>query len=152
MIRRSLLVGCLVFASGAAAQQLELPRESRASEAALATAMPAFAERILAASSTQEPDTLFRLQLVAGRYDDALTSLHAVPPSLVNVRWEIYARARSIEAREAKPFADAFRQSFQERMRRLSDDQAHRVLWTFGTAVAALENDFRATLSRHEST
>jgi hypothetical protein len=36
-------------------------------------------------------------------------------------------------------------------MRRLGDDQAHRVLWTFGTAVVALENDCRATLSRHES-
>ena len=151
MISRSLLVGCLLFASAAAAQQIDLPRETRANEAALAAAMPAFAERILAASSTQDPDTLFRLQLVAGRYDDALTSLRAIPPSLLNVRWEIYANAKSIEARDAKPFVDAFPQSFRERMRRLSDDQAHRVLWTFGTALAVLENDFRATLSRHES-
>jgi hypothetical protein len=144
-------MGCLVFASAAAAQQIELPRESRANEAALATAMPAFAERILAASSTQDPDTLFRLQLVAGRYDDALTSLPSIPPSLANVRWEIYANAKSIEARDAKSFSDAFRQSFRERMRRLSDDQAHRVLWTFGTSLAVLENDLRGTLSQHES-
>jgi uncharacterized protein len=144
-------MGCLVFASAAAAQQIELPRESRANEAALATAMPAFAERILAASSTQDPDMLFRLQLVAGRYDDALTSLSAIPPSLANVRWEIYANAKSIEARDAKSFSDAFRQSFRERMRRLSDDQAHRVLWTLGTSLAVLENDLRSTLSRHES-
>ncbi|HYC62937.1 MAG TPA: CocE/NonD family hydrolase [Thermoanaerobaculia bacterium] len=151
MIRPSLLLGCLFFAFAGAAQQIELPQESRANDDALAAAMPAFAERILATSSTHDPDTLFRLQLAAGRYDDALTSLRAIPASLANVRWEIYANAKSIEARDAKSFGDAFRQSFRERMRSLSDDHAHRVLWTFGTSLAFLENDFRGTLSRHES-
>jgi uncharacterized protein len=151
MITRSLFVVCLLFASAGAAQQVELPRESRADDAALAAAMPAFAERILAASSAHDPDTLFRLQLVAGRYGDALTSLRATPPAHTNVRWEIYANAKSIEARDAKSFADAFRQSFRERMRALSDDHAYRVHWTFGTSLVALENDLRATLARHES-
>lgn len=151
MIRLSLLVACLVFASAGGAQQIDLPREARASEAALAAAMPGFAERILGASSAHDPDTLFRLQLVAGRYDDALASLQATPPALANVRWEIYANAKRIEARDGKSFGDAFGQAFRERMRSLSDDQAHRVLWTFGTSLAALENDFRGTLSRHES-
>jgi hypothetical protein len=151
MIKRSLLAACLVFASGGSAQQIELPLESRASDSALAAAMPAFAERILTASTTHDANTLFRLQLVAGRYDEAVISLRATPPSLLNVRWEIYAQAKSSEAREGKPFSEAFRQSFLERMRSLSDDQAHRVLWTFGTSLVALEHDFRRTLSRHES-
>jgi predicted acyl esterase len=151
MLERSLLAACLVFASAGAAQQVELSRESRATDAALAAAMPAFAERILAASSTHDPDTLFRLQLVTERYDDALASLAATPPALANVRWEIYAKAKSSEAHDAKLFGDAFRQSFRERMRSLSDDEAHRVLWSFDTALVALENDFRGTLSRHES-
>ena len=151
MITRSLLVVCLALASAGAAQQVDLPQESRVNDAALAVAMPTFAERILAATSAPDPDTLFRLQLVARRYDDALSSLRAVPPSLANVRWEIYANAKSIEARDGKPFSEAFRQSFRERMRNLTDDQAHRVLWTFGTPLAALENDLRGTLSRHES-
>ncbi len=152
MIRRSLLVVCLVFASAGGAQQIDLPQESRVNDAALAAAMPAFAERVLAAASAHDPDTLFRLQLVAGRYDDALATLRAAPPSLANVRWEIYASAKSIEARDAKSFSDAFRQAFRERMRSLSDDRAYRVLWTFGTSLTFLENDLRGTLARHEST
>lgn len=151
MVKLSLWLSCLLFASVAAAQQIDLPPEARANDAALQAALPAFAERILAASPTPDPDTLFRLQLLAGRRDEALASLRAIPPALVNVRWEIYANAKSIEARERKSFDDAFRQSFRERMRGLSDDQAFRVAWSFGTSLTFLENDLRSTLARHES-
>ncbi|HEX8173082.1 MAG TPA: CocE/NonD family hydrolase [Thermoanaerobaculia bacterium] len=152
MIRTSLRVACLLFAFAGAAQQIELPQPSRADDAALAAAMPSFAERILGAASSSDPDTLFRLQLVAGRYEEALASLRAMPPSLANVRWEIYANAKRMEARGGKSFGDAFREAFRERMRSLTSDEAYRVLWTFGTSPIYLTNDFHATLSRHDST
>src|ERR1051325_7683799 len=98
---------------------------------ALAAAQPApdlaqTAERLLAEHATAEPDDLVRLELAAGRYDAALKPLAAMPPSAVNVRWEIYAKSKAA----GRPFADVFR----ETMRTIDDKTAHRVLWSFGTS------------------
>jgi len=54
----------------------------------------ALAEQALAAAPA-DTDTRFRLQIVAGRYAEALATLHAMPPNVANVRWEIYAKAKA---------------------------------------------------------
>ncbi|HEY6139050.1 MAG TPA: CocE/NonD family hydrolase [Thermoanaerobaculia bacterium] len=108
---------------------------------ALAAAQPApdlaqTAERLLAEHATAEPDDLVRLELAAGRYDAALKTLAAMPPSAVNVRWEIYAKSKAA----GRPFADVFR----ETMRTIDDKTAHRVLWSFGTSLVVLRNALRS--------
>ncbi|HKS24179.1 MAG TPA: CocE/NonD family hydrolase [Thermoanaerobaculia bacterium] len=86
---------------------------------------------LLATSPAVHEDDLFR-QLAAHQYDAAVQTLSELPPSVVNVRWQIYAKSKAT----AKPFADVFR----ETMRTIDDNTAHRVLWTFGTSPVALRN------------
>src|ERR1043165_2435427 len=86
---------------------------------------------LLVASHAVHEDDLFR-QLAAHQYDAAVQTLAELPPSVVNVRWQIYAKSKAT----GKPFADVFR----ETMRTLDDNTAHRVLWTFGTSPVALRN------------
>jgi predicted acyl esterase len=138
MLRRiaSVFAVCLA-AVPAIAQQIELPK------GALEDAMPVLAERAIAAGAGG--DDLFRLQLVAGRYAEALK---AMPEGAANVRWKIYARAKSIEG---KPFDEAFAQAFRDTMRTLDDKTAYRVLWSFGTSLTVLQNALRDALARHKN-
>ncbi len=98
--------------------------------------MHTVAEHLLTSGTIANPDDLFRVQLVAGRYADAAKTLAAMQPSTARVRWDIYAKAKSIEG---KPFGDAFAKAFRERMQTLDDKTAHRVLWSFRTPLAALQ-------------
>jgi predicted acyl esterase len=86
---------------------------------------------LLATSPVPHEDDLFR-QLAAHQYDAALQTLAQLPPSVTNVRWQIYAKSKAT----GRPFADVF----TETMRTLDDNTAHRVLWTFGTSPVALRN------------
>jgi putative CocE/NonD family hydrolase len=145
----------------AVAQQIDFPQGAAEDEAALAAAMPAFAEQVIAkyANENREQylDNLGRLQIVAGKYAEGrktLAALREARPSaplanLANVRWEIYANAREMEA-GGKPFDEAFRQAFRETMRSLDDANAYRVLWSFGTALGVLEGALRGALDRHK--
>ena len=151
---------CLAATPFAVAQQIDFPRAE--DDAALAAAMPAFAEQVIAkyANDNREQylDNMARLQLVAGKFADArktLAELRQSRPSSIlanqaNVRWEIYANAREIEA-EGKPYDEAFRRAFREEMRTLDDADAYRVLWSFGTALPVLEAALRGALDRHKS-
>ena len=95
------------------------------------------AERALAAST--DVDTRFRLQLVAGRYAEALQTLRSMPPNVANVRWEIYAKAKA----SGGAFDEAFAKAFRETMRGLDDKTAFRVIWTLETSLTALQNQLR---------
>ena len=117
-----------------------------AARALAAQDMPAVAERLLASGSVTAPDDLFRVQLVAGRYADAVKTLAELPASAARVRWEIYAAAK---ATEGKPFDEAFAQAFRERMRTLDDKTAHRVLWSFRTPLSALQRALDDARARH---
>jgi len=148
-----------------AAQQIDFPKAAVEDDAALAAAMPAFAERVIAMYSNtdrdQYLDNMARLQLVAGKYAEAHRTLlalrearqaRAVVPlaALGNVRWEIYATAKAREVTDGKPFNEAFKQSFDEALRPFDDKNAYRVLWTFGTSLTFLQNTLRDTLDRHK--
>ncbi|HET8774142.1 MAG TPA: CocE/NonD family hydrolase [Thermoanaerobaculia bacterium] len=134
----------LFFASTLIAQEIEFPRGAAPEEA-----LPALAARILDTDAAPDPDNRFRLQLVAGRYAEAVKTLGEVR-GVANVRWEIYARAKGLEA-EGTAFDEAFRQSFRERMGALDDQTAYRVGWSFGTALVVLERGLRDALTRHQS-
>ncbi len=109
--------------------------------------MPALAARMLETEAAADPETRFRLQLVAGRYAEALRTLGELKGA-ANVRWEIYAKAKSLEA-EGKPFDEAFRESFRAVVGALDDQTAYRVGWTFGTSLSMLERNFRDASARH---
>jgi hypothetical protein len=149
-----LVLVCLAVAPSAAAQQIDFPVDAAKDDAVLAAAMPGVAEQLLATYANDDRDqyldNLARLQLVAGKYADAQKTLRAMRPSLANIRWEIYANAKAIEAAEKKPFDDAFRQSFREALGKLDNDSAYRVLWSLGTLVSVLQDALRQTLDRHK--
>lgn len=110
-------------------------------------AMRALAVRVLDGGTVADPDDRLRLQLVAGRYAEAVKTLGEVP-NVANIRWEIYAKAKLLEA-EGRPFDDAFRQAFLERMAALDGDKAYRVGWSFGTSLTVLERGLRDAQARY---
>jgi hypothetical protein len=97
-------------------------------------------------AAAQEPDTLFRQQLLGGQYAEALQTLRAMPPNVANVRWEIYAKAKA----RGGPFDEAFAKAFRETMRGLDDKTAFRVLWSLQTSLLALQNQLRNAKSDAE--
>lgn len=137
--------------------RIEVPKGALEDEAALAAAIPAITERIMAVHSpgdrAQHLDVLFRLQLLRGNFAEAarsLEELRAIRPAAVNVRWEIFANAKSIQAAEGKTFEEAFTRSFTDRFGTLDDKTAHQVQWTLGTAMPALQNSLQAAMAPHK--
>jgi uncharacterized protein len=125
---------CLVAPVGA--QNINLPAEM-ADEAALPRVMPRFAKAVIGMQEDGRPAdlaALFRAQLVAGLYGDALQSLDKLraplienPSPRVRARyWEYILYARSaLRAAEAKStFQDAYRESFRALIRPLENRTA----------------------------
>jgi hypothetical protein len=110
MPRRLVVVLWLGACAYASAQSLDFPRAAATDSLQLEKSMAALAAQALAVYKADDRakylDTAFRLQLVAGKYDDALLSIadlrqllsaQTVIPSRaawVNVQDEVYARAR----------------------------------------------------------
>lgn len=158
--RISLLLFCL-GARQVTAQRLELPAGALASDSSIAAAMPNFAARLL--DVYREPDrdryldNLFRIQIVARRYDAALSSLqelkerrrspNAARVPETNLLYEIYTAARQREA-AAGALDQAFKAAFRDKLRTLDDKTAAVLVpWVFGTRLDIVENDFRRTIT-----
>jgi uncharacterized protein len=133
MRKRLLPVLLCLLAFRAAAQDIEIPA-GLDDKAALSSAMPALAKSLIArqdALQSSSPDWLFRAQLVAGSYRDALNSLDALRAPLIGnasprVRsryWEyiLYAQAglRSYERKIS--FDAAYREAFHALVNPLDD-------------------------------
>lgn len=108
-------------------------------------------------------DSLAQLQMVAGRYDDALKTLAELLPLRQQgprpldaagvVRWQLYARARQLAADGKLAFGDAYAQAFHEIVPPLDDILSSQVMASFGTdsdpytwQPAALRHDFGEAL------
>jgi uncharacterized protein len=127
------------------AQDFPFPAGTAGDAAAVEKAMPALAVQVIAAYKEESRaaylDHLFRLQIVAGRYSDALQTLatlrelSANPQSpqtaAYNLQDEIFARAKVIEGGEGVPFDQAFRRAFREKLRALDDRTSALVIRTF---------------------
>jgi uncharacterized protein len=124
MRRASLLIYICLVAAPAAAQQINLPAEI-SNEAALLSVMPRFAKAVIAFQQADpHPDLaeLFRAQLVAGLYGDALVSLDKLRAPLAAdssprvraryLQYMLYARSRSTEIKTKTPFQTAYRKTF----------------------------------------
>jgi uncharacterized protein len=129
MIRNALVaaVAALLLASPAAAQTLKV--EALSQRADIEARMPALANAALA--QYREPDerkrldTLFRLQIVAGRWADAnrtLAQLHArlaaadAQGLATDVQYQILVRAKLSGSSNHVPFETAFARAFHEIM------------------------------------
>ncbi len=133
---------CLVAAPCAAAGNLPFPPAAAVDEAALAQEMPRLAAALLGDYRESDRatylDNAFRLQIVAGRYDDALQSLEALralradnPSRTLRVgmlQYEIYDRARIIARDNHAPFAAALSRAFHAMVDPMDDQTAALVL------------------------
>jgi hypothetical protein len=166
VIRSSLplaVLATLALAQAAAAQRLSLPTATLADSAALAAEIPRLAEEAARADSAADSlgrsaestssrsrawlarvarlDRLFRLWMVAGRYDDAadvLAQWRAAQADTMarvralNLQYEIFVDAKQREARDKVSFADAFARAFRDRIGKLDDRAAALAIRSFG--------------------
>jgi putative CocE/NonD family hydrolase len=136
MRHASLLILISLIAAPAVAQQINIPAEIT-DEAALPRVMPRFAKAVIAfqqADQRPDPVSLFKAQLVAGLYDDALASLDklraplaADPSPRVRARYleyVLYARSRLTATKTKTEFQAAYRKSFDALLRPLDNRTA----------------------------
>jgi hypothetical protein len=105
-------------------------------------------------------DNLFRLQIMAGRYEDAvhaISSLREVlraanPPrgAWVNVQYEIYARALARQESDRLPFEEAYKQSFRNGVGKLPDPAAALVMRALGVDSSFFDRDLKRDLDRQK--
>jgi uncharacterized protein len=123
MRRSSLLVGLCALSLPVSAQNINIPAEIT-DVAALPRVMPRFAKAVIGfQNGNEEASALFRAQLVAGLYDDALKSLERLRAPLAKdasprvraryLQYVLYARSE-LSAKKAKTsFQAAYRNTFQ---------------------------------------
>jgi putative CocE/NonD family hydrolase len=132
-MRPHLFIGICLIAAPAMAQQINIPAEIT-DEAALPRVMPRFAKAVIAfqqAEQPADPASLFKAQLVAGLYGDALASLDklraplaADPSPRVRARYleyVLYARSELAAKKNKTTFQAAYRESFLAMIRPLDN-------------------------------
>jgi putative CocE/NonD family hydrolase len=156
----------LAAAHGVAAQSFPLTSAELADPTVLPGTMRRLAGQVIAVYQEKdrrtELDTLFRLQIVAGRYEEASGSLSALralrsadprataQDRAANLQYEIYARARALEAAGGRPFAETFPQAFREILTGLDDRTSALVMRSFGANRSALADNLRRTIQGQE--
>jgi putative CocE/NonD family hydrolase len=136
MRRPPLLIFLCLIAAPVAAQSINIPAEIT-DEAALPRVMPRFAKAVIAFQQAAEPAesvALFRAQLVAGLYGEALASLERLraplrddPSPRVRARYldyVLYARSRLAAKQRKMAFQTAYRETFHALIKPLDDRTA----------------------------
>ncbi len=152
-----LLAWCLGCSSLASAQDAAWPSPPVDSAAALEAQIPALARQWLAdyrdadADAEREQTHLMRLQLVAGRYREAIETIHAlrerragtapVQATTLFLQYELYADAKLRGERSLLP---ALRRGFA----RLDDRAAAQALPAFGANLTRARQDLDAALEK----
>src|SRR6202034_4452749 len=124
MRHANLLILLCLIAAPAIAQQINIPAEMT-NEAALPRVMPRFAKAVIAFQQADQPAEsapLFKAQLVAGLYSDALASVAKLripladdPSPRVRARYleyVLYARSRLSANKTKTPSQSAYRKTF----------------------------------------
>jgi uncharacterized protein len=152
----ALVVLCLGIATATRAQELNLPQASVEDNTALEKAMPGLAKTVI--SDYREPDhekhldNLFRLQIVAGQYTEAIATINSLrnllkgSPSYVATlysQYEVFSNTKLKQATDNLAFPEAFQQSFREKFRVLDDkfayDAAESFLFDLPAGLASLQ-------------
>ncbi len=154
---RNVLLLSLLAAPAALAQEITVPAAAWTSDSALAAAMPGMAEQVMAVYREDDRDRYldnrFRLQLVTGRYPEAIETLtalrdlrrapHAPLSPHATLPYEIYLHARSRQ--------QALPEAFRTIVGALDDTTAsYEVRWIFGTSINFLRRGLRAARERQQ--
>ncbi|HEY4589964.1 MAG TPA: CocE/NonD family hydrolase, partial [Thermoanaerobaculia bacterium] len=148
----------------AGAQTFDFPAAAAEDPAALSRAVPGLARAAIDVyrENNREDDrrkyldNLFRLQLAAGRYADALQSLASLramaagEPSpqvgAARVVYEVFATAKARQSADGSPFDAAFQSSFREILGRLDDRTAALAMRTFGVELPVIQQTLNGAL------
>lgn len=148
------------FVGPALAQVPEIPLPAGLQTGKVDRAMRVLAREAIEQYADDDParklGTLFRLQLVAGQYAQAVDSIEALrrlrapmaqqPPSFL--QYEIHARAKELQAQRGIPYSKAWQQVFAERFGTLDDQTALRAEFSFGGSLPRMREDLNAALAR----
>jgi uncharacterized protein len=154
----------LLTLSPAAGQTFDFPAAAAESPAALSQALPGLAEKVIAAypEDRQENDrrgyldNLFRLQIAAGRYADALRSLASLrelgagdlspQAGATRVLYEVFATARARQEADGAAFDAELQRSFREILARQDDRTAALAMRALGVDLTALQQALNGAL------
>lgn len=143
-------------------QEFAFTAPLRASDPVTPTALRDLAERLLPVYADKDTErylaNVAALQLVAGNAVAAHDSRQSLrdrrrgtnlgQPRPRELLYDIYAKARAIEAHDRVPFDQAFRQAYEDVVPALSDRDAHAVATWFETPLAAHESALQRALDR----
>lgn len=160
----SLLSLCL-FLMQVSAQQLYFPKDAVTDSVVLEKVMPELAKKVIAAYHLKDDrktylDHLFRLQMVAGEYEQANVSIQelrmidkkdAMPfAELSDIQYQLFADAKLKQAGGQQSFYNAFKQGFREVHSKLNDKAAVYISGSFfsGIGVPGLQIELHAALKK----
>jgi hypothetical protein len=154
----------LTVGSFAVAQQFDFPEAAIVDPALQSKAVSDLARQVVAIYKDEDRgkylDNLFRLQIMAGRYEDAVHTISSLgevlraanPPrgAWVNVQYEIYARALARQESDRLPFEEAYKQSFRNGVGKLPDPAAALVMRALGVDSSFFDRDLKRDLDRQK--
>jgi len=160
---RSLLVAVLFLCAvpWASAQQLRFA--STTNDATLARTMPVLARQTIAVYQEDDRDrflgNLFRLQLVAGQYSEAVATIRSLrqlratngpSAAALFVQYETYAEAKARQRARGGSFAKAFDEAFRAVHAGLDNDTALQAQFSFGANLGVMQEDLRKLLKQQQ--
>ena len=146
----------------ALAQDLDFHPPQSVTDPSVPNVMRDLAGRVLPVYQDSDQDrfltNLSALQLVAGDYSSAAATRQALrdrrngrPGGGGTVIYDIYARARAIEASQKVPFAQAYTQAYREIVPRLSDFDEYVVTKWFGVPLSTLQENLQRAFNQRRA-
>jgi uncharacterized protein len=164
-VQRLLIAAAFLLISFAArAQDFSFPAGTVGDAPGVEKAMAALAEQVIATykeeSRATPYDALLRLQIVAGRYADALQTLarlhdlsvnsQSAQTAAYNVQDQIFTRAKLIESDGDVPFDQAFQRAFREKFSTLDNRTSALVIRTLTVPEQSLRSGFENAIAKQK--
>ncbi len=157
-----LLLAILIAPSLAAAQDFDFRPPASATDPALPAAMRDLAQRVLPVYQENDQDrylsNLSALQMVAGDPVSAYASRQSLLERRRNANagrpvsrspvYDIYVRARAIEAQVRTPFANAYSQAFRDAVNRIDDLDAYLLEGALTASLPPIQEGLQRALDQ----
>jgi putative CocE/NonD family hydrolase len=160
---RSLLATVLLLCVAPLASAQQLRFAGATNDAALARTMPDLARHAIAVYREDDRDrflgTLFRLQLVAGQYPQAVATIrdlrqlrarNGTKAAALYVQYEVYAEAKARQRAKAASFNEAFAQAFRDVHAGLDDNAALQAQFSFDANLGVMREDLGKALKQQQ--
>ncbi|MDP9077179.1 MAG: CocE/NonD family hydrolase [Bacteroidota bacterium] len=155
---------CLIMSTFCRAQSPSFKQISATDSLGLARQMPALANDIileykLAGYKKADLNNLFRLQIVAGKYAEAIATIGSIRsasradgtqyPNLLYKQFELFAQAQIDQHATGKSFSNSFNNLFDALLKQLDDKSAQYIYFSFTTrnGVNELKTDFQKSFA-----